>query len=53
MSLKLNSQVTDASLPVLKRLTRLSRLRLSQTGISENGLDELKRALPGCAIERL
>jgi hypothetical protein len=43
---------TDAAIEQLSRLTSLQSLTLERTGISEQGLTRLERALPGCRIER-
>lgn len=42
--------VTDAGLKHLEGLTTLKRLSLVQTDVTENGIAELKRALPGLNI---
>lgn len=45
-------QITDAGLKHLKRLKNLQSLRLSETKVSEEGIRDLKRALPYCKIQR-
>jgi hypothetical protein len=42
--------VTEASVKKLKKLDRLTDLRLVKTGISEQGLDEIEEAIPGVKI---
>ncbi len=43
--------ITDEGIPYLRQLKNLVFLRLYTTGISDNGIEELKRALPQCRIE--
>jgi len=45
------TKITDAGLPHLKGLTSLKELRLVDTGVTETGLAELRKALPGLTIE--
>lgn len=40
-------EITDAGLVHLEGLTNLKTLDLQRTGVTEKGLDELKKALPG------
>jgi hypothetical protein len=42
--------LTDASIPHLARFKRLKELDISNTGITEAGLTELKKALPEAKI---
>ena len=46
------SQVSDAGLVHLKRLKYLEQLNLADTQVTEAGLNELRSALPKCAIQR-
>ncbi len=47
-----NTDVTDAGLKHLRALTSLERLELSGTKATPTAIDELRRALPDCAISR-
>jgi hypothetical protein len=42
----------DTAVEHLVRLRRLESLTLSNTGITDAGVERLRRALPGCRIER-
>jgi hypothetical protein len=42
--------ITDASVPLLKRFTRLQDLAIGDSSISESGRDELRAAVPNCNI---
>jgi hypothetical protein len=42
--------ITDAGLAHLRGLTKLQRLSLGGTEVTEAGMNELKRALPGLTI---
>ena len=44
------NDITDAAIPALKRYTELEYLELQRTAVTQNGLDELRRALPNCYI---
>ena len=45
-----NNKLTDACVPKLARYAGLKRLTLEQTGITPAGLEQLRKALPGCRI---
>ena len=45
-------QITDAGLVHLKGLRNLKELKVYHTQVTKAGIAELKKALPGCAIER-
>ena len=42
--------MSDASTPLLKRLTNLRDLSLGGTLVSEDGVKELERAMPGLKV---
>ncbi|MBC8876727.1 MAG: hypothetical protein H8E44_45440 [Planctomycetes bacterium] len=44
------TNVTDAGLEKLKRLTKLTHLDLSATQVTNEGIKELQEALPNCKI---
>ena len=44
--------VTDAGLKELKHLKQLTRLDLGQTKVTDDGVADLQKALPGCRISR-
>ncbi|MBI3736312.1 hypothetical protein HY256_07335, partial [Candidatus Sumerlaeota bacterium] len=44
------TSITDAGLAFLKKLTGLKELYIADTRITENGKNDLKRAIPGCQI---
>jgi hypothetical protein len=46
-----NTKVTDNSIANLTQFHRLSLLRLQDSGISSDGVDELRKALPSCKFE--
>jgi hypothetical protein len=48
----LGSDVTDASIPILRRMQRLKSLDVRQTRLSAAGVDEIQSALKACKIER-
>jgi hypothetical protein len=53
ISLELSqTNVTDAGLKELYGLTNLSRLTLKFTKVTDAGVSDLRKALPGCTIER-
>ena len=43
-------QVTDADLPVLMSLKRLRMICLTQTSVTKEGVDVLRKALPNCKV---
>jgi hypothetical protein len=45
------TQVTDAGLPHLKALTKLSALDLDNTHVTDAGVNKLKRALPRLKLD--
>ena len=45
-------QITDAGLVHLKGLRNLKELKVYHTQVTKAGIAELKKALPGCVIER-
>ena len=47
-----SKQVTDAGLKELKDLKQLTRLNLADTKVTDDGVAELQKALPGCKITR-
>lgn len=44
--------ITDAAVPLLSRLRTLRTLKLAGTNVSDDGINCLRTALPGCSIER-
>ncbi|MDZ4817405.1 MAG: hypothetical protein SGJ20_00365 [Planctomycetota bacterium] len=46
-----NTSITDRSLPHLYRFSKLSRLDLRGTQVSDKGIQELKKHLPQCRVE--
>ena len=44
--------VTDASLKELKHLKQLTSLNLTRTKVTDDGVADLQKALPGCKIGR-
>ena len=42
--------VTDAGLLQLRALKNLESLRLNDTDVTENGIEELRKELPDCKI---
>ena len=46
------TDVSDASIPVLRRLTMLRKLDITRTRITEEGIAKLQKALPALMIER-
>ncbi len=52
LDLTLNGDVTDAAVEHLVRLQALQALHLGQTGVSDEGVRRLARALPSCKIVR-
>ena len=52
MSLNLSgTQVDDAGVEHLKKLTKLTNLSLLETKLTSTGIAELKQALPNCKID--
>ena len=45
------TQVTDAGLPHLERLTSLRELDLRDSRVTDEGVKKLQRALPNCEIK--
>lgn len=45
------AHITDASVPDLKKMTRLTSLNVGPK-MSDAGIEELRKALPGCQVER-
>ena len=52
LNLHASTSIDDAAVPHLKKLTSLTELLLQRTGITDAGVEELKKALPKCAISR-
>jgi hypothetical protein len=46
----IDTAVTDAGLAQIKDFEMLTRLSLERTDVTANGLSDLKKALPKCAI---
>ena len=46
------TKVTDAGLKELKDLKQLTYLQLGHTGVTDDGVADLQKALPGCKISR-
>ena len=46
------TKISDAGLEHLKGLKNLKVLRLDRTKVTDAGVAELKKALPGCRIDR-
>ena len=46
------TEVTDAQLENFKGLSKLQRLHLEGTGVTDDGVKKLRRALPNCKISR-
>jgi hypothetical protein len=44
------TKVSDASLPILKRFTKLKTLNLVDSKLTPPGADELRDALPDCEV---
>ena len=49
----LSSQISEATLMQLGKLTNLKWLNLSGTKITEKGVEDLQRALPNCTIRQM
>jgi hypothetical protein len=47
-----NTQVSDAGLKHLKGLSRLRYLNLNGTLVTEEGIADLRRAIPGLTVVR-
>jgi len=47
-----NKKITDAGLVHLQGLKKLMSLYLGETKVTDAGVAELKKALPGCRIDR-
>jgi internalin A len=47
-----NSRVTDAGLKELAALKGLTTLRLGESGVTAEGVAQLKKALPNCSVHR-
>jgi hypothetical protein len=45
-----HTKVTDAGLPELAGLKRLTTLHLANTRVTERGVQSLQKALPACQI---
>ena len=45
-----DTQISDASLPLLMQRTDLLLLDLNDTNVSEGGVEQLKAALPDCSV---
>ena len=52
LDLKQNPGITDAGLGHLEKLTQLKKLHLTMTGVTDEGIEKLKQALPDCQIVR-
>ena len=51
-SLNLDSlRVSDADVPLLSDMTSLKQLTLTNTHVSNDGIEELRRQLPHCQID--
>lgn len=50
IGLRYNPKITDAGIPHLKKLTKVKSLDLTSCGLTESGIEELKKLLPGCQI---
>ncbi|MBL8825476.1 MAG: hypothetical protein JNM18_00735 [Planctomycetaceae bacterium] len=46
-----DTAVTDESIPVLEKLINLKRLSLRGTGVTPEGIERLKKALPKCQVD--
>ena len=46
----IDAPVSDQSIPLLSKLSTLSRLEINNTRISQDGFDQIKRALPNCKV---
>lgn len=46
-----STSVSDSSVPVLKRFPRLTLLRVQGSAISDQGRDEIRKALPNCKFD--
>ena len=46
------TDITDVGLVHLKRLTRLKRLFIADTHVTDEGVRRLQEALPKCQIKR-
>jgi hypothetical protein len=47
-----NTSTDDKSVPALSALTKLKKMSLFDTDLSDSGIDQLRRALPNCEILR-
>jgi hypothetical protein len=47
-----NTRITDQGLQYLNGMTRLRILRIVETEVTDAGVAELQRALPGLKIEK-
>jgi hypothetical protein len=47
-----NKNITEAGLVYLQGLKKLRSLYLGETKVTDAGVAELKKALPGCRIDR-
>ncbi len=45
------TKVSDGGIATLKQLSRLTLLRLTNSSISNDGIDEIRNALPNCKLE--
>jgi S-adenosylhomocysteine hydrolase len=46
------TQVTDAGLKNLNRLTKLQNLQLPVVNVTDVGIEDLQKALPNCQIKQ-
>ena len=52
LKLNLDTKVTDAGMKYLNKMTDLQQLRLVGSGVTDKGVEELKKALPQVKVSR-